>query len=48
MTLSLERLGLAPGVTYRMLDLLSSREQLVSGTVEIALNRAEPKVFKFY
>jgi hypothetical protein len=48
MTVSLERIGLDAGRSYRMLNLLTNAEETVSGSVEIELAAAEPKIFKLY
>ncbi|MDR0554192.1 MAG: hypothetical protein LBG76_05265 [Treponema sp.] len=47
-TVGLERAGAGPGKTWRMKNLLDHTERRVSGTVEIELEPAEPKLFRLF
>jgi hypothetical protein len=48
MTIDLARAGLDPEKTYRMVNLIDSRETAVSGAVSLELEPAEPRIFKLF
>ncbi|GHU03720.1 alpha-galactosidase [Spirochaetia bacterium] len=48
MTVNFARAGLDVKKNYRMLDMVTNKETSVSGSVEIELAAAEPKLLKFY
>jgi tRNA-dihydrouridine synthase len=48
MKLELERIGLDPEKTYRMLNMITNKEETVSGAITVELEAAEPKIFKMF
>ncbi|GHU03712.1 alpha-galactosidase [Spirochaetia bacterium] len=46
--LDAERLGLDGKKSYRMVNLITNKEETVSGTITVELEAAEPKIFRLY